>query len=514
MGEATASSDDLLPAHRFTRNPSSTGPSLMEKITRVLRDWRYRSFLHQLRLQGRFALQLQHEARDCCLGDPDIGKTIIAGRIEYRDIGVNLDHFSIKKLEVPVDWLAWFHSFRWLRDVAACNDSDFSFAVTETIVKLWLQSFDSYHRLSWSPDILGERLTIWLMHSSLLFGSDDNAAMRTMLLKSMTRQAKHLAITIRDYESGLGRIKAACGLTMAALLLTPRKKDLGLALHILSSELNSFISVDGQVATRSPEDGLTVLVFLVNLHHLYTDLCMTPPDILEKSIGRLAATIKVMRFSNGLLSTMHGGGLSNKELISTILGDADKIAPFFELPQHTSGFQRMDANNTTIIIDVAPPPPCRLSDHGHAGTLGFELVHDGQHLIVNCGSGQDASLRMAANQREFLRSTDAHSTLVLGGRSSTQIRDDALMDHGVSEVAFHAINDNSDAGQLVDACHDGYVSSFGYTHSRRIFLGADGNDIRGEDRLIHAIPEIYEDELQNSDLIYDLHFHLGFGVRL
>src|SRR6185437_7778808 len=37
--------------------------------------------------------------------------------------------------------------------------------------------------------------------------------------------------------------------------------------------------------------------------------------------------------------------------------------------------------------------------------------------------------------------------------------------------------------QWIEASHDGYEPSFGLTHARQLFLSADGDDLRGEDRV-------------------------------
>jgi uncharacterized heparinase superfamily protein len=40
-----------------------------------------------------------------------------------------------------------------------------------------------------------------------------------------------------------------------------------------------------------------------------------------------------------------------------------------------------------------------------------------------------------------------------------------------------------DGNQWVSATHDGYRAHFGLVHARQLFLAADGDDLRGEDRL-------------------------------
>src|SRR5208282_2864791 len=41
---------------------------------------------------------------------------------------------------------------------------------------------------------------------------------------------------------------------------------------------------------------------------------------------------------------------------------------------------------------------------------------------------------------------------------------------------------------LIDTSHDGYEPPFGVLHRRRVYLAADGGDVRGEDRLTRIRP--------------------------
>ena len=65
---------------------------------------------------------------------------------------------------------------------------------------------------------------------------------------------------------------------------------------------------------------------------------------------------------------------------------------------HT-GFQRLDAGTTTVIMDTGPPPPPNVSQDAHAGCLSFELSSGPSRIVVNCGmpsTGRD-------NWRAFAR---------------------------------------------------------------------------------------------------------------
>jgi uncharacterized heparinase superfamily protein len=82
-----------------------------------------------------------------------------------------------------------------------------------------------------------------------------------------------------------------------------------------------------------------------------------------------------------------------------------------------------------------------------------------------------------------------------------------------------------DAGaQWVAASHDGYRKSHGLTHARQLFLSADGEDLRGEDRLtgrsgqgfairFHLHPSVHASLTQDGNAVL-LRMPGGIGWRL
>jgi uncharacterized heparinase superfamily protein len=103
-----------------------------------------------------------------------------------------------------------------------------------------------------------------------------------------------------------------------------------------------------------------------------------------------------------------------------------------------------------------------------------------QRLVVNCGGGPGLPPELARG----LRTTAAHSTLVLAETNSTSIHQDGSMGRGVTEVELTR-TDTAEA-QRLEAAHDGYVKRFGLSHRRRLALTIDGRSLEGEDRLVPA----------------------------
>ena len=147
-----------------------------------------------------------------------------------------------------------------------------------------------------------------------------------------------------------------------------------------------------------------------------------------------------------------------------------------------------------------------MAAQGSASTLAFELSDGPQRLVVNCGGPGPLPTDLPDELVEGLRTTAAHSTLVLADTNSTNILADGSLGKGVEDVTIDRSEDN-DASRL-EASHDGYVRAFGLIHKRSVMLGNDGKELRGADQLIakgrKKIREVGA---------YAVRFHLAPGVE-
>jgi uncharacterized heparinase superfamily protein len=141
-----------------------------------------------------------------------------------------------------------------------------------------------------------------------------------------------------------------------------------------------------------------------------------------------------------------------------------------------SGFQRLRAGRATVLVDAGAPPPPGLDAAAHAGTSAVELSIGRERLIVSCGARPDDPA-----WRRAQRATAAHSTLVLGDTNSSEV----LAGPGLGRRAeiTRCRREESEGATWLEVVHDGYRHGFGQIHRRRLYLTADGGDLRGEDRL-------------------------------
>jgi uncharacterized heparinase superfamily protein len=138
--------------------------------------------------------------------------------------------------------------------------------------------------------------------------------------------------------------------------------------------------------------------------------------------------------------------------------------------------------------------------------LAFELSDGGQRLVVNCGGPGLLPTELPDELVQGLRTTAAHSTLVLSDTNSTNILGDGSLGRGVEDVAIERSEDN-DASRM-EASHDGYARAFGMIHKRSLMLGNDGKELRGADQLIAKGRRKIREAAP-----YAVRFHLAPGVE-
>jgi uncharacterized heparinase superfamily protein len=299
-------------------------------------------------------------------------------------------------------------------------------------------------------------------------------------------------------------VMAAAGLIMAGLALPGREAAETKGASVLETALDRLIGLDGGFATRSPEDMLTVLKILLTVRAAYQTRGQAYPDGLLRAIDRLVPALKGLVLGDGLLAHFHGGGAAKQSDYEDAMAVAAVNAKPLKNAAH-SGYQRLEGGRAILVMDAGPPPSGKLSAQAHTGVLAFEFSDGPQRLIVNCGSDGARPTAISATLLAAMRSTAAHSTLVLNNCNATDIRPDGFLGQGVDEVT--ATRQENEDGSWIEAVHDGYVARFGFEHRRRLFLKTDGMDMRGEDRL-----QVSKASRAKAGLPVDVRFHLAPGV--
>jgi len=409
-------------------------------------------------------------------GDPKRGEELLAGEFRFAGLSLREPAPIWSPPEATPEFLAELHSFSWLADLAAAA-SDEARRAGAAFIGHWLGSEGKRWRpLSWRADILGARLVAWIAYIDEFAPAGSDPELRHAMLEGLARQLRHLGRVASTEVAGAARFAALKGLVMGYFALGGGEAQIGRALEKLGQEMLAQIYPDGGTVERSPMKQLAILRDLVDIRTVLRAAGRPVPDELQSMIDGAAGMLRLFRHGDGRLAHFNGTSEEFGGFVDLVLSRSESRtrAPT-NAPQ--TGFQRLQAGKTLVLVDTGAPPPPPFDTHAHAGTLSLEVSFGKERLIVNCGSyrGPSPLWRAAA------RSSAAHSTLVVADTNSAEILDNGSLGQ---RPAITSLGRSEEAGdQWIAVSHDGYVARFGLVHSRQIFLSADGDDLRGEDRL-------------------------------
>ncbi len=453
---------------------------------------------------GKQRLKLVAVPRDHVHGDRQRGEALMKGLFVVGSETVPLKDLDFASLAGAGAAAEPLQGFAWLRDLAAAAPREKGARLAEAVVGRWLIAHGTKVDEAWAPALWGERILFWTAYAPYILSSADSGY-RSALLNTLARGARHLESTADKSAAGLDRITAWCGVVAAGLLVqggVPRiaRGEAGLVRALASAQFD-----DGGLVSRSPFEQVQLVDRLGMLRACYQAAKQTIPDGIEAAAQASLAALHGVTMGDGALSSWQGCGPGEPSRLTALIEGCGLRARPLRQPRGW-GYHRMSALGTILVVDAAPPPPQKLAERGSASTLAFELSDGGQRLVVNCGGPGPLPTQLPDELVQALRSTAAHSTLVLADTNSTNILADGSLGKGVEDVTIDRAEDN-DSSRL-EASHDGYVRTFGLVHKRSIMLGNDGKEIRGSDQLSpRGRKKIRE------SAAYAARFHLAPGVE-
>jgi len=505
-------------ARRGNRRPKLLAPRLQtlfalppglltQRVLQRLMQPLYRSRLYGSTLGKRSSGELAAVPTEAWPVDSRPSLGLLNGEFRFGTELVKNPKPLHKPLGASEAWQRQMASFVWLDSLRALGGPA-ARQFARQVILAWFTDTAAYDSLTWSPDLLSARLRRCLVNSAFLETNSD-ALFRAHLLRSLNRQAEHLSRVLPGGLNGAALLKACIALMLAGALLPAQGSKAGgkwlrKGGALLDRELHAQILPDGGHVERSPAIMLELLQHLLDLHHVLRLTERKLPDQLVSTIGNLASALKLLTHPDGGLALFNDSTEDEASAIMLTAMRADaaggvEARDLAQLPQ--SGFQRMVAGRSVLIADTGPPPPHGLDGHAHAGTLSFEFSHGAERLVVNCGAHPSAP-----EWRQVQRATAAHSTLVVDDTNSSML----LPPHGsfggglaLTPRSVVVRREATEAGQWLDARHNGYDEPFDLTHRRRLFLTADGLALIGEDTLSGR-----------GGKSFTLRFHLHPGVQV
>lgn len=452
---------------------SALGPA--RRLRRSLADFAFSSPLYALTLGRQGPRQLFQLPSDTWPGDAERGAALLAGLYRFAGEAVEAAEPPWRTAVVGEPFLEELHGFEWLRDLRALG-GDNARRLARTLVADWIAHHDRWDALVWRPDLLGLRIAAWIGAYEFFCASADEE-FRARVFASLTRQTRHLARIAPGGHGGLAELAALKGLIIGSLALGGGQRAAGLA--ALERALPVQVLPDGGHVERRPDTHLAALRHLVDIRGALRAAKAEMPSTLQHAIDRMAPALRFFRHQDGRLPLFNGSGEGDRLLIDTVLAQADARGRPLRTARH-SGFERVVAGRTLVLMDAGAPPPGALDHGAHAGLLSFELSVGRDRMFVNCG-GHPGGGTAGAAWREALRRTAAHTTVTVGGLDNLDLVEGGGIASRPSSI--QCVRQDNDGDVLIEAQHDGYRQRLGVVHQRRLWLAASGEDIRGEDIL-------------------------------
>ncbi|WP_273759152.1 heparinase II/III family protein [Bartonella sp. ML70XJBT.G] len=450
---------------------------------------------------------------DLHLADPVMAHEFYHGRFAFAGHVVHSGAVSPFSLVPPIpEWEEALHDFHWLRHMAAAG-SDLATAHARALLEDWLDQWGKKVKgLVWSAPVVARRLISWICHAKMLLqGASERFEKR--FLRSLGFQFRYLRVIIFSMEKNDQRLQAAIALTFASLALPVSASMKKKAQTFLIEELSCQILIDGGHISRSPVILLHLLADLLSLRQLFMHSNETAPRILIDSVERMLPALRFFIHEDQTLAHFNGVGPLVSQRLSALLELDETAGHPFSYARY-SGFQRLQANQTTVLADTGKFPPRSAAEHAGSGCLSFEMSSQGSRFIINTGVNPYGR----EEYRHLGRVTAAHSTATVNdwcvGVFHKKRTGASFLLEGPTDVKVRRIEDSEKTGFV--ASHDGYVRPFHLVHERGLILATNGDIIEGFDRFFTPNEKLAKKgkKIQSEQNSVAIRFHLHPKVEV
>ncbi|HVU21739.1 MAG TPA: heparinase II/III family protein [Rhizomicrobium sp.] len=515
------------------RMPLSLLPELLRAMLhRAMRGprvaWR-RTWFYRRLLKGQLTDRIVFHPYDALPRRLDDADALLHGKFRFNGELVEVKDGSIFDKPPPSrEWAEALHGFAWLPPLSAAG-GDAARMLATNLITQWLKRNNRYAEPESSAHVLARRLIHIFAHGRLVLSNSD-MLWRSKVFVMLREQSKLLARIAGEAPEGMPRFEAAAALALSGACLADTKRtEAGVAM--LHGEIAVQILPDGGHITRSPENLVHAYRLITMVMDALTATSLEIPGDLRGAHDRIAPMIRFFRHGDGALALFNGGRECDGRMIAGLLArDEVRGQPFAFAPH--SGYQRIAAGRTIVVMDCGAAPPGGYSTEAHTSCLAFELSASTHRIVVNCGAAADVR---RASWDGALRATAAHSTLTVADTSTGAIlragiaRDflGARLLGGVGAVETRRVE--TPGGWMVEAAHDGYMTAFGIRHERQVTLAPQGLSLTGSDRVVpstkhmaggvpfairfHVHPEVRVSLSQGGDVILKLPNGEGWRFR-
>lgn len=439
-------------------------------------------FYHWLLSSGEAPTAMAVKMVDPWPGDAEAGRMMCRGIFKRAGSSFNFSAQSGAdfwfEAEENTNLKLAAHEFSFLRDLRAAGGES-ARKLARGCVDAWIGEYDRWNEEIWRADIIGERISMWLSFYDFFCGSADED-FQSRYYASLTKQARHLSRSLSSNSlKGIALLKAAKGLAFAGFAFPGREAWILQAFEIILQEIPEQILSDGGHASRSPEALAEALQIMLDLRCGLNRSDLPVPEPIQYAIDRAGQALRFFRYADKKLALFHGGQESEAGILDALQTQSSTNGKVLKaLPE--SGFERVQLGRSLLMLDTAPIANSPSDLSMHSSPLSFEFAYGKERLFVNCGGHP-----VSSEWKEVLRHTAAHTALTLDDRPAHDFKADGHISRAHGKIKIN--RQESREHCLIDAAHNAYLSVNGISHKRRIYLGDQGLDLRGEDTLTAEI---------------------------
>jgi len=319
---------------------SSDAPGLFSRLRRDALQALAAGPLYRHTLIGRVPADLRLRIGQRWPGDAKRGAAIADGEIELAGELVRNPLPRWSPPSAGPEWLAAWHAFGWLSDLAAAGGT--ARGVARELIQSWIAENASWNSIAWRSDILATRAFAWIAHFDELVKRDQEDELRRAMLASLVAQLRHLARTASWEVTGARRLRALKGLVAGLAVLGNAEPRLAKVLKTLERELAAQVLPDGGHLSRSPSLQLQVLQDLIETRAVLRSAQFEVPAALKDAIERMAPMLRFFRHGDRRLALFNDSLEEDGVLIDLALTRSETKG---RAPSHApdTGFDRLQA---------------------------------------------------------------------------------------------------------------------------------------------------------------------------
>jgi len=460
----------------------------------IIRNFYFQRFIEKIKKIKFFISKFFYNS-------PVYGKLNLEELTSYTDITLpNLWGGNAEKIKDFLKWkipnnkktndpfFFYFHSFDFLNGIQELGKENLRIYSRE-LTKNWIQKNRSWKSRTWEDFVLASRICNWIKNYNFFFHTSDDS-FKKEIFDSILKQIEHLVKNFSNLKRNSNLIRIIKALIYASIYIPNKNHYYQIAIFNLKSELNKQILKDGCHFQRNPKIHIQVLMDLLDIRAILNSTKKNVFFDLQNSINKMSVAYRFFLHKDNSLANFNGSSDINYKILKDL---ASEIPKPNKNPRELiyGGFQRIDAKNTTLILDCGVPKNYDATYKAHSCTASFELSHKKNKIIVNSLSELDENIK---------KTTAAHSTLTLNNTNAYKILKNNHLSRVPSKLKVKRVERYG--ANIIEIENYSYKNQYEAIHKRIIYMDKNGIDIRGEDNIYCPI-----------ELSFDIRFYLDLRIK-